>query len=346
MYRYIGNKTKLIPEILKVVSRYAKKGQTVCDLMAGTGVVSSAFRDAGYRVVANDVMSYSYHHLNVGLMFKEQPSFKGLSTLSFYSNKDPYGSIIDYLNSLKGIKGYFFNEFSPDGHPMKNEQSRGYFTSDNACKIDAIRKQINDWSRKELITNLEKSLLLHTLIMAVNEVANISGTYGYYLASFKGSALKPIVLKKEEIVLSKQDNVVLNDFAENIANKIEADVCYIDPPYMKRQYAANYHILETLALGDNPETFGKSGLRDWWNKHSKFCTKTRIFNSFDKIFDMRCSVFAISYSEDGLIKINDLINYLSKFGKTELVEIEYKRFRSNQSNLDKTLSEYIIIVRR
>lgn len=346
MYRYIGNKTKLIPEILKVVSKFAKDGQTVCDLMAGTGVVSCAFRDAGYRVIANDVMSYSYHHLNVDLMFKKQPDFSGLSFLENYSLLDPYASVVDYLNSLKGIKGYFFNEFSPEGTPMKNEQPRGYFTSENAKKIDAIRKQINDWSKKKLITDLEKSLLLHTLIMAVNEIANISGTYGYFLATFKGSALKPIILKKTDIVLSSKDNVVLNDFAENISSNIEADVCYIDPPYMKRQYAANYHILETLALGDSPETFGKSGLRDWWNKHSKFCTKTRIFDSFNKIFEMKCPLFVISYSEDGLIKIDDLIKYLGKFGKTELIEIEYKRFRSNQSDLDKTLSEYIIIVRR
>lgn len=346
MYRYIGNKTKLIPEIINVVSKYVKKGQTVCDLMAGTGVVSCAFRDAGYKVIANDVMSYSFHHLNVDLMFKKLPMFQGLSFLHNYSSEDPYGSIVDYLNSLSGVKGYFFNEFSPNGRPMKGEQPRGYFTSDNACKIDAIRNQIKDWSDKGQITELENSLLVHTLIMAVNEVANISGTYGYFLALFKGSAIKPIFLKKTDIILSKQDNVVLNDYAENISSKIKADFCYIDPPYMKRQYAANYHILETLALGDSPETFGKSGLRDWRNKHSKFCTKTRIFDSFSKIFDMDCQVFAISYSEDGLIKINDLIDFLNKYGKTELMEIEYKRFKSNQSNLDKTLSEYIIIVRR
>ncbi|MCZ5120468.1 DNA adenine methylase [Escherichia coli] len=43
--------------------------------------------------------------------------------------------------------------------------------------------------------------------------------------------------------------------------QIQCDLCYIDPPYMKRQYAANYHILETLARGDEPEA-----MRYWWIK--------------------------------------------------------------------------------
>lgn len=346
MYRYIGNKTKLLPEILESVSSHVKKGDTVCDLMAGTGVVSCALRDYGYRVISNDVMSYSLHHLNVALLFKEQPSFSGLSNIIEIDSGDPYQSVLNYLNGLKGKKDYFFNEFSPEGTPMKGEQPRRYFTSKNASKIDSIRSTINNWTSKKYISYLERSLLLHTLILSVNEVANISGTYGYFLSSFKGSALKDIYLKKAEIIINSEDNVVFNDFAENISKTVVADVCYIDPPYMKRQYAANYHILETLALGDCPETFGKSGLRDWWNKHSKFCTKTRIFDSFEKIFEMKCPVFLVSYSEDGLIKIPDLVSFFSKFGKVTIKEIKYKRFRSNQSSLDKNLSEYIIEIRR
>lgn len=38
---------------------------TVADIMAGTGTVSLELRKKGYKVVASDVMTYSYHHLNV-----------------------------------------------------------------------------------------------------------------------------------------------------------------------------------------------------------------------------------------------------------------------------------------
>lgn len=43
-----------------------------------------------------------------------------------------------------------------------------------------MREKINEWIQSGWITDLEESLLKHTLIMAVNEVANISGTYGYF----------------------------------------------------------------------------------------------------------------------------------------------------------------------
>ena len=34
--------------------------------------------------------------------------------------------------------------------------------------------------------------------------------------------------------------------------KDSADIIYMDPPYNTRQYASNYHLLETMALYDNP----------------------------------------------------------------------------------------------
>ena len=121
---------------------------------------------------------------------------------------------------------------------------------------------------------------------------------------------------------------------------------YIDPPYTKRQYAANYHILETLARGDYPEAVGKSGLRDWWDQHSSFCTKTKIFDSFDSVFKMQCNTFIISYSEDGLLKLPDFESFLKKYGDVSIRKIKYKRFRSNNSPLPTSINEYLIIVRR
>ena len=44
------------------------------------------------------------------------------------------------------------------------------------------------------------------------------------------------------------------------------DTVYLDPPYTKRQYAAYYHVLETLAYGDEPEVSGVTGLRPWEGK--------------------------------------------------------------------------------
>ncbi len=348
MFRYIGNKTKLLPMIINEISENTEPKSTVVDLMAGTGSVSVALRTNGFHVISSDMMTYSKHHLVTQLLISKAPDFLGLSNHIAINNTLGYETVLDNLNNLTPKEGYFFQEFSPEGTPANGTPSRKYFTSENAKKIDAIRDTINLWISKGWITNIEESVLKHTLIMAVNDVANISGTYGYFLSSFNKNSLENLILKPVSFVTEgSTDNVVLQGFAEDISQDITADLCYIDPPYMKRQYAANYHILETIARGDYPEAVGKSGLRDWWDQHSKFCTKTRIRASFERIFTtMKCDVFLISYSEDGLLSIEELIDFFSKFGSVSYKVIEYSRFKSNNSRLSKELNEYIIRLER
>ena len=350
MYRYIGNKTKLLPHITNRVYEMIGDTGTVADIMAGTGSVALELKKCGYTIVASDVMTFSYHHLVTNLQISRPPPFKELAKDGTISNhsKNPYQEILTYLNNLEMRYGFFHREFSPGGHPLNGSPPRKYFTADNAAKIDAMREKINDWIEMRLITHQEESLLKHTLIMAVNEVANISGTYGYFLSDFKKNAIDTIVLRPVETYGENAvGHVVRLGFAENLAGLITADLCYIDPPYMKRQYAANYHILETLARGDFPEAIGKSGLRDWWDQHSKLCTKTRGLQSFEKIMcDMHCDKFLISYSEDGLFTLNQLEQCFSKFGTVEVQLIDHSRFRSNGSKLPPKLKEYLISVER
>lgn len=349
MYRYIGNKTKLLPHILERSRELIGETGTVADIMAGTGAVSYEYRRAGYRVIASDMMTYSYHHLISNLTIGCAPAFNLVIEIEGMElNGNGYETVLGYLNSLEGEEGFFFKEFSPDGKPKNGCEPRKYFSSINAKKIDSIRKKIKEWKEKNLLTPQEESLLKHTLIMAVNEVANISGTYGYFLAEFKKNALDNIELKPEEFSdYNYSGHIVRLGFAEDLAKSITADLCYIDPPYMKRQYAANYHILETIARGDYPDAVGKSGLRDWWDQHSKLCTKTKGIQSFEKIIgEMNCNAFLISYSEDGLFSLEQLEECFSQFGHVEVRKIDYNRFRSNDSKLPKQLKEYLISVER
>lgn len=349
MYRYIGNKTRLLPHILASISKMIGNNGIVADIMAGTGTVSLALRKLGYKVVASDVMTYSYHHLVTQLILGDYPKFSALQTI-VYDQKSVthYRDILKYLNSLSGTKGYFYNEFAPEGKPANGCPARKYFTSENASKIDAIRETINQWIETKLIDEYEESLLKHTLIMAVNEVANISGTYGYFLSKFSKNSMNPICLQPIDIYTeNKTGHSVRLGYAEDLASSISADLCYIDPPYMKRQYAANYHILETIARGDFPEARGKSGLRNWWDQHSKLCTKTQGLQSFEQILqNMHCNKFLISYSEDGLFSLSQLIDSFKKYGTVEVQRINYNRFRSNSSDLPLTLKEYLISVER
>ena len=346
-YRYIGSKEKLAQTLIATIQNYCPDAKSIIDLMAGTGLFSLALRKNGYRVLASDVMSYSYHHLVVNLLLNQAPSFDRISFEK--KNENGYQLVLDYLNNLEGTYGFFTKEFSPAGNPEIGCKPRMYFTEQNASKIDAIRKVIKDWHIDGLITDMEHSLLLHDLIMAANDIANIAGTYGHYLSHFVQRSTSPMML--HPTVFDNDNNIVGHEirkgYAEEIAKELNADVCYIDPPYIKRQYAANYHILETLAREDEPMAVGESGLRPWRDQYSNFCSKVHIREAFKAIIEnIHCDHIFISYSEDGLLTIQELMDFLSRFGKTDLNEIKYKRFKSNDSKKQSELIEYIIYLKK
>lgn len=356
-FRYIGSKDKLSSSIISEIKSVKKDVKHVIDLMAGTGLFSLALREKGFQVSAVDVMTYSYHHLNVHLFLGEAPAFnnilniKGIDELQSAKlfGDSNYEKILNYLNNLKPINGYFHKEFSPEGKPSNTLNPRKYFSPTNAKKIDALRAEIKNLFVDNSITKHEHSLLLHDLIMAANDVANIAGTYGHYLSKFVKRAEDPIYLKPSSFSnIGKLDgHKVYKGYAEDVAKNLKGDICYIDPPYMKRQYAANYHILETLAREDEPEAIGESGLRPWRDQYSNFCSKIKIRNSFDLIFTtINCNDFLISYSEDGLLPIDDLMSFLSKYGKVVKKDIKYKRFKSNDSKKNACLNEYLIHLKR
>lgn len=348
--RYIGSKVKILDGVIAKIKELTPPNGHVVDLMTGTASVAAQLRQEGFKVIAVDVMTYSFHHARVKLLLDKAPPFNKCTEFinnysTAYSDKSNYEKIIDAFNHVPPRKGYFWREFSHEGKPLHSSVSRNYFTPQNAAKIDGVRYWIKKLYKDKNLSEIEHSLLLHDLIMATNNIANISGTYGHYLSKIMGRANMPFLLEKTTFMVSGNTtgHTIMKGYAENLAKGIKADLCYIDPPYKKRQYAANYHILETLAREDNPTAIGASGLRPWRDQYSNFCTKTKIWKSFEQIFkDMDCNNFLISYSEDGLIPLPKLSNFFAEFGKVEVETLNNKRFKSNQSKLPSRITEYLI----
>lgn len=348
--RYIGAKTKISNVIMGEIAKIASSGEIVVDLMCGTGAISLELRKKGYKVIAADVMSQASHITKVKLLLQEPPPFA--STKKHISKKGQhvlvdnsgYEAIIQTLNNLQPIKGYFWREFSPDGKPENNAPPRKYFTSDNAQKIDAARSFVKMLKEENEIDEIEYSLLIHDLIMAINDVANIAGTYGHYLSKFVARANQPIKFTTTtfEGGGSEDGHKVFHGYAEELAQNIQAKLCYIDPPYIKRQYAANYHILETIAKGDEPLAAGKSGLRPWRDEYSDFCSKIKIYDAFERIItEMDCNHFLISYSSDGLLSKDQLVGLFEKFGDVRIKEYPHKRFKSRNEDANEHIVEYL-----
>lgn len=340
-YRYIGNKTRLLPILIDSFKEVVTTGATVADIMCGTASVSEALRQHEYRVIASDMMTFAAHHARVRLLLSEPPKFTGTGLAD-------YTDVLEYLNRLEPIEGVFFKEYSPDGKPANGNVPRKYFSSHNAGILDAITAQINRWQAENRISQIENSLLRHNLVLAANRVANIAGTYGHHRSQWGKAALTLLKLRPASLLNGhRTDHVVYQGSAETIAPLIKADLCYIDPPYMKRQYAANYHILETIARGDTPEAVGISGLRPWRDQYSDFCSKVKIRDAFRTIFNSaECDQFMISYSEDGLLSKEQLFDLFSEVGTVTLKKIPFSRFKSNAGGQGGTVIEYLFHIKR
>lgn len=340
-FRYIGNKARLLDWILQHVREAVPPGATVADPMCGTATVSAGLRERGFKVIAADIMTYSYHHARVRLGLSGPPSFEGLEL-------GGYPQVLDRLNTLPPLHGLFFQEYSPAGQPAEGCSPRRYFSAENAGRIDAIRDELRMWEEERRINPLEGSLLKHDLVLATNRVANIAGTYGHHRSKWNAGARRSLELRPYVFDEGRTEgHRVLQGRVEDLAPNIKADLCYLDPPYMKRQYAANYHILETLARGDSPVAVGVSGLRDWWDQHSSFCRKTEVWASLATVINtMRCPNFLISYSEDGLVSISDLTAFLEQFGTVSLDTKSIGRFRSNGSSKGSVVRECLLHLER
>ncbi len=54
--RYIGGKTLLTSRIIDVIANSTVNVRTITDIFSGSGVVSQAFKQAGFNTTANDVL--------------------------------------------------------------------------------------------------------------------------------------------------------------------------------------------------------------------------------------------------------------------------------------------------
>ena len=99
MKKYMGNKSRILPEIYKA-AKSASKNCTLFDAFAGTTNVGQYFKAKGYRIISNDVNATSRLMGDVYLKLNALPSFDTLFTNDCYT--------INHLNSL--IETEDFNE--------------------------------------------------------------------------------------------------------------------------------------------------------------------------------------------------------------------------------------------
>ena len=326
---YIGSKKSLIDNIIEVCETNIKpkelKEAVFGDLFAGTGIVGFNFNGLCKQVISNDLEYFSFV-INRGLLKCN------------YSSK--LESIIEELNSLSGVKGLVYKNFS-----QHKKCERMFFTPDNAMKCDAIRQRIEKLFDKDKINNNEYYFLLASLIVSVDKVANTSCVYGAYLKTYKKSALKEFVVEPIHKNKKLKRNKVYNKDINELVKTTKFDIVYLDPPYNQRQYGGNYSPLNYIAKYEDVELTGKTGLMKNYNK-SEFCSKAKVKNAFKELIDNIDSKHIIlSYNNEGLLDVDEMKEILLKRGNVTLHRIKYKKFKAQKIDDDvKYVYEYLWFV--
>ena len=335
---YIGNKRKLLPLIREAISFADTQSGTFFDPFAGSGVVSRLAKTMGFRVIANDWEPYSEIINKTYITANSAPPFSKLGGIE---------SAIATLNAVPSKKGYIASHYCPaDDESYDTATERMFYTQSNGQRIDAIREQILDWRAASLIDSTEEQILLAALIYQASYCSNTSGVFKGFHNGWGGATQTAWYRIKSNLTLhvpvffdNRADNLVYREDAAALADKIECDIAYLDPPYNQHQYGPNYHLLNTVALWDkppiNPHISGngirdKAAIRTDWRtlSRSPYCYKSTALDAFqDLILRLRAKYVLVSYSTDGIIDVEDLLGSLIQRGELTILRKQYKRYR-------------------
>ncbi len=267
--KYSGSKLKLLPHILSTIQSLPV--QKVFDGFSGTTRVSQALAKSGYQVISNDVAVWSKIFAECYL--------KGSVTAERQEK-------IDYLNNLKGRDGWFTKHYggeANDGLAVHSDGKKKIWQVHNTKKLDSIRLEID----KIADNKIEKSILLTSLILALDKVDNTLGHYVSYLRNWSPRSFKTMQLKMPLIEKGKGPHQIMNEDIFKAQAEVKADLSYFDPPYgsnnekmppSRVRYAGYYHIWKTVILNDEPELSGKTNRR----ADCKDLTTSSLFEEFRK----------------------------------------------------------------
>lgn len=339
--RYIGNKTKLLDFIENEVSdieNVYSDFDTFFDVFSGTGCVGERMKEK-FHIYACDLLYSSYVISYCNISIRNIPIFEGLS-------KAGIDNPLQYLNQVNYVKdGFVFNLYSENG-----DSHRLYFSEENGKKIDSILDTIHIWHSENKICESENMYLKGVLLQGISKVANITGVYGAYLKSLSSNARKSLELCHLDCKNTDKNTICFHGDSKTILkeNITERSILYLDPPYNNRQYGSNYHVLETIAKNEKPVikmVRGKQSVAGLPNNLpvSNWCKSTMVKNELVHYLSSKSQLIIMSYNNESHLTKEEVISIMQKYGKTKVIEKEYKKFKSNLNQNKKNVCEYLFV---
>lgn len=327
--KYAGSKLKLLPYILQLVRKV--KSHTVLDGFSGTTRVSQALAQYGHRVIANDLSAWS--------------EVFGKCYLLNEHSAGHYQPLIDHLNSLPGRDGWFTENYGGEpngGCSVSDDGLKKPWQKHNTRRLDSIREEID----RLTLSDVERSVLLTSLILALDEVESTLGHFASYLNDWSPRSYNKLRLQVPSLLPRQEAHSVHRGDIFDLLPRVEADLAYFDPPYgsnnekmppSRVRYSAYYHLWTTVCLNDKPPIFGKVKRRaDTSDKVT--CSpfeefrksKSGRFIAVEAIEQLLKATQArhiiLSYSSGGRATAEELNEVISSVGQVlEVLEVDYRK---------------------
>jgi len=348
--KYAGSKLKIIPYILQETATL-QGVKTVLDGFSGTTRVSQALAQMGFNITSNDIAVWSEVFANTYLIANKADNF--------------YQEILDELNALKGVDGWFTEHYGGDEAAQKKP-----FQRKNTRKLDAIRNAIDDLD----LAWEDKSVILTSLILALDKVDSTIGHQAAYLSNWSARSYKDLKLALPlRFTHSGEHQVMRGDVFKAITSNVY-DFAYLDPPYgsnnekmpsSRVRYQAYYHLWTSVILNDEAKLFGKANRRE----DTRDEQAVSVFEEFRKneddqflalealkqlIENVQAKYIMLSYSSGGKATKAELYKILRSSGKVlKAIEIDYKknvmadmRWTNQWINSDGRHCEYLFLMQK
>lgn len=325
--RYVGNKNKLMDWIFELINENCK-GDSFFDVFAGTGSVTN--------YVLN---KYSTFYVN-DFLFSNEIVFKGFFSNEDY-NKNSINTFYKKYNDLNPVnieENYFSINYGDK-----------FFSKEDAKVIGYIREDLEISKEEKKINDKEFAILLSSLVFSIDRIANTCGHYDAYIknksirSEFCFELINPCDVKGKNINIYRED-------ANQLVDKIKADIAFIDPPYNSRQYSRFYHVLENLVTWKKPELFGVA-MKPKEENMSDYCRNKACEVFEDLIEKLNVKYIAVTYnntyeskssSSKNKITLEQIESILKRKGKTKIFQKSYKAFTTGKTELNNH-KEYLFI---
>lgn len=371
LLKYMGSKREILGFIDKAVENLEVNSSWFCDLFSGTAVVSAAFLDR-YNIISNDIQQYSsiFAHTystniakNVNENFREIVVDKAECLVNEFRVKYSqyhfnYSDIISYeeLYDVEKRQQRLINEKFDIGFSLFAKNYSGTYWSYEQCVwIDSIRAVAEDYK-----DSAGYYAILSALIFAMSYTSQSTGHFAQYREITPQNVEDILLYRKKDILslfVKKLDEIILHlnttpinsivvtslDYLDCLRIIPENSIIYADPPYSAVHYSRFYHVIETLVRYDHPHLEYKGRYRED-RYQSPFDKRKEVANAFQMLFkavDERKSHLILSYSDNGLLKYNELLEIGERLLGTHydilLQEQNYihsKMGRSDENRLD------------